>query len=80
MNDYNYFVNRECKYFAGCHGGTDKNCLFCFCPLYCYADCPGTPEYTKGNIKDCKNCFFPHRRENYDTMIEILISKNAIKS
>jgi Zn-finger protein len=77
MNDYNYFENRECKYYSECHGGADKNCLFCFCPLYHYDDCLGMPASTKNNIKDCQNFVFPHKRENYDKIIAFLQNKNA---
>lgn len=65
---YAFFQNRECEYFP-CHTGADKenfNCLFCYCPLYALGrSCGGAFRYT-GDIKDCSNCLFPHRRENYD--------------
>ena len=63
------FQNRECEYFA-CHAGADKenvNCLFCYCPLYALGrKCGGNFRYTESGIKDCTNCQFPHKRENYD--------------
>lgn len=74
-NSHRFFENRECKYFP-CHGGTGEfNCLFCYCPLYMEKNCPGNPGYLEKNgkkIKDCTNCTFPHRPENYDKVIFLL--------
>ena len=73
MVNYNYFQNRECEYFP-CHEGADPdnfNCLFCFCPLYALGDrCGGGFSYTENGIKDCSSCLRPHRRENYDKIME----------
>ena len=70
-----YFENRDCKYYP-CHKGSDEiNCLFCYCPLYRMEKCPGNPEFIqKGDktIKSCINCTFPHQKENYDKINEIL--------
>lgn len=70
---YNYFQNRDCKYFP-CHEGADPenfNCLFCFCPLYALGErCRGNFRYTESGIKDCSGCLFPHKRENYDTICD----------
>ena len=64
-----FFQNRECRYFP-CHMGVPEeefNCLFCYCPLYTLGrKCGGNYVYTEKNIKSCKDCTFPHRRENYD--------------
>ena len=72
-NDYNYFKNCECKYFP-CHEADpekDFNCLFCYCPLYALGDrCGGSFTYTEDGIKDCSRCLKPHRRENYDQIME----------
>ena len=72
---YRYFQHRECEYFP-CHKDADPenfNCLFCYCPLHFLGDkCPGTPRFTKKGVKDCTNCSFPHKKENYDTVIKIL--------
>ena len=74
-NSYRFFENKECQYFP-CHKGvTDFNCLFCYCPLYRLEHCPGNPKYIEKDgitIKVCTDCIFPHRSENYDTIIEIL--------
>lgn len=74
-NSYQFFENRACQYFP-CHKGlSDFNCLFCYCPLYQREDCPGNPLWLKREgrrIKDCTNCTFPHRPENYDKVIGIL--------
>ena len=70
-----YFENRDCEYYP-CHKGMDEiNCLFCYCPLYRLENCPGNPEYRKKGdktIKSCINCTFPHKKENYDKINEIL--------
>lgn len=59
--------------------GKEFNCLFCYCPMNGYKDCPGTPEYiTLDNgrqCKDCTNCTFPHHPENYDRIMEFLSNK-----
>lgn len=76
-NSHRFFENRECKYFP-CHKGTGEfNCLFCFCPLYAKENCPGNPVYLERGgkkIKNCTNCTFPHRPENYDKVISLLSS------
>lgn len=81
QNSYRYFKNEQCKYFP-CHKieeGQDFNCLFCYCPLNQYEDCPGNPriiERESGKkIKDCTNCTFPHMPENYDYIVHFLSNK-----
>ena len=73
-----YFENRQCEYFP-CHDMEgDFNCLFCYCPLYDYDDCPGSGEYKNRNgrrIKVCTKCSFPHKAENYEKILEFLKSK-----
>lgn len=73
MANYAFFQNRECEYFP-CHRGVDEekfNCLFCYCPLYCLGDrCGGSFAYLDNGIKDCSGCLKPHRRENYDKIME----------
>lgn len=75
QNSYRFFENKECQYFP-CHKGLeDFNCLFCYCPMYLREDCPGNSKYFEKSgkkIKDCSNCTFPHRFENYDEMIRLL--------
>ena len=78
QNDSGYFENRDCRYYP-CHHAEHINCLFCYCPLYPYADCPG--EYTMiskegGEIKNCTDCMFPHEKENYGAIIRFLAKKN----
>lgn len=75
---HRFFENRSCKYFP-CHDGMegqDFNCLFCYCPLNPYADCPGTPVFREKEdgcmIKDCTGCTFPHLPENYDALLAFL--------
>ena len=73
MADHSFFQNRECSYFP-CHKGADLetfNCLFCYCPLYALGDrCGGSFVYTETGIKDCTNCLKPHRKENYEKILE----------
>ena len=75
MAHYDFFQNRECEYFP-CHPGADKetfSCLFCYCPLYALGDrCGGCFTYTEKGIKDCSGCLIPHRRENYEKILEQL--------
>ena len=72
MPHYSFFQNRECEYFP-CHKGADPetfNCLFCYCPLYALGKkCGGGFRYNEKGFKDCTNCLFPHRKENYEKVI-----------
>ena len=73
MEHYKFVQNISCEYFP-CHVGVnskDFNCLFCYCPLYALGDkCGGAFSYTDNGIKDCSACTKPHRRENYDRIME----------
>ena len=73
MEHYKFNQNRKCEFFP-CHKGMreeDFSCLFCYCPLYALGDkCGGNFEYLENGIKDCGNCLIPHRRENYDRIME----------
>ena len=73
MSHYDFFQNRECEYFP-CHQGADPenfNCLFCYCPLYALGDkCGGAFAYLPNGIKDCSKCLKPHRRGNYEKIME----------
>lgn len=82
-NSYKFFENKDCQYFP-CHKGlTDFNCLFCYCPLYLAENCPGTPEYITRDdgtvLRDCTNCVWPHRPENYSEVVKAIISANQKK-
>lgn len=76
---FKYFENRECEFYP-CHGINEINCLFCFCPLYSKENCGGNPKYIlKENsdgktikIRDCSDCIFPHKKENYGEIIRRL--------
>ncbi len=69
---YSFFSHGECEFFP-CHAGADPknfNCLFCYCPLYALGkDCGGNFRYLEGGVKDCTNCTFPHKRENYAAIV-----------
>ena len=73
MEHYKFCQNRACEFFP-CHKGigeSDFNCLFCYCPLYALGDkCGGNFTYLENGIKDCSNCRIPHRKENYDRIME----------
>ena len=73
MEHYKFCQNRQCEFFP-CHKGMkeeDFNCLFCYCPLYTLGDrCGGNFTYLDNGIKDCSSCLMPHRRENYDRIME----------
>jgi Zn-finger protein len=46
--------------------------------MYLIEKCPGNPNFIdKGEkrIKDCSNCTFPHRPENYDKVMAVLREK-----
>lgn len=74
-DDFCYFENHECKYYP-CHKGSDNiNCMFCFCPFYTFANCPGNPTFIEKNgvkIKKCTDCLFPHLKDNYSKVISLL--------
>ena len=69
---YRFFRHRDCEMFP-CHTGVppeDFNCLFCYCPLYALGEaCGGQFSYTASGVKNCKDCNFPHRRENYGAVL-----------
>lgn len=73
-----FFANYSCEYFP-CHElKGDFNCLFCYCPMYAYDDCPGNKTYIENNgcrIKVCTDCTFPHKPENYEKIIRFLTYK-----
>lgn len=72
MENYKFFQNKACEYFP-CHrcDGESFSCLFCYCPLYALGDkCGGNFRYTENGIKDCSGCLIPHRKENYDHIME----------
>lgn len=75
MGNYSFFQNRQCEYFP-CHANDDPdnfNCLFCYCPLYALADqCGGNFRYTESGIKDCSACLKPHRKENYQKIVDAM--------
>ncbi|MCI5568396.1 MAG: cysteine-rich small domain-containing protein [Lachnospiraceae bacterium] len=74
-----FFSNRKCEFFP-CHKTTGEfNCLFCYCPMYHFENCPGNPAFKEKHgrrIKVCTGCDYPHRPENYDSVIEFLSKKN----
>ena len=66
---YAFFQNRDCEYFP-CHQTQHPenfNCLFCYCPLYALGEnCGGNFKYTQDGIKDCSDCLVPHKKKNYE--------------
>lgn len=78
-NSYKFFSNIDCEFYP-CHKGLKDNfnCLFCYCPFYLWEECIGNPKYidVEGKkIKDCSNCVFPHKAENYDRIINEIMKK-----
>lgn len=81
MEEYKLFVHKDCEFYP-CHklaDGEVMNCLFCYCP-FMFRDCRsfGNPTDLEVNgkvIKDCSNCTFPHKPENYDKMMDLLIKE-----
>ncbi len=71
-----YFLNKECEYYP-CHNLAEErfSCMFCYCPLYDMEDCGGDYTYTEKGAKNCKNCTFPHDRDNYSKVIKKLKEK-----
>lgn len=70
MSEHFKFVqNTQCEYFP-CHSVADPetfNCLFCYCPLYALGeDCGGNYEYLAKGVKNCANCFLPHKKDNFE--------------
>ncbi len=67
--NYKFFQHRECEFFP-CHKTEDEenfNCLFCYCPLYALGEnCGGNFKYTEDGIKDCSDCLVPHKKKNYE--------------
>lgn len=74
-NSHRFFANKECKYYP-CHKGIKElNCLFCYCPMYGIAKCPGNPEMIERDgkyVKKCTGCTFPHIPDNYDKVMQVL--------
>lgn len=72
---YKSFCHKECEFFP-CHDHIpegDFNCMFCFCPLYVLGEkCKGNFKILENGWKDCSACSYPHRKENYDKVIETL--------
>jgi Zn-finger protein len=67
-----FFEHKEFEYYP-CHSTIEEiNCLFCFCPLYFLADCPGLPRYLDNKAKDCSICTFPHDKNKYDLIMAYL--------
>jgi len=73
--DYSYFENRDCLFWK-CHDVDYErdgfNCMFCRCPYYYKANCPGIENgdglILKNGAKDCVKCDYNHRYENRQEM------------
>lgn len=76
--NYKCFSHRDCEFYP-CHRGADPdhfNCLFCYCPLYLLGkECGGQYRILENGVKDCSDCLFPHRPENYDKVVQKLQQK-----
>ena len=73
MYNYNFFQNKDCKFYP-CHKNIKDdqfNCLFCYCPLYALGEkCGGNFKYTNKGIKDCSDCNIPHIKDNYEMITD----------
>lgn len=73
--NFSFFSHKKCEYYP-CHKGIEEkdfNCLFCYCPLYALGEqCGGDFTYSQSGKKDCSNCVIPHRRENYEYIINCI--------
>ncbi len=81
-NCSSFFANKDCEYYP-CHPGLKEfNCLFCYCPMNYAEKCPGNPEFIRTKdgriIKNCMNCDFPHRPENYEKIIQFMKKKMPV--
>ena len=80
---YAFFQNRDCEFFP-CHDGVPEesfNCLFCYCPLYVLGeDCGGDYLYNENGVKSCKLCSIPHRRDNYEVLLNRFPELTALAS
>ncbi|MBI4856557.1 MAG: cysteine-rich small domain-containing protein [Acetobacterium woodii] len=76
-SNFKFFQHGDCEYFP-CHkinNSDDFNCLFCYCPLYALGEnCGGNFTRTDKGIKNCSNCSYPHHKENYDGVLEKLLT------
>ena len=76
--NYKCFSHRACEFYP-CHREADPdhfNCLFCYCPLYLLGtECGGNYKILANGVKDCSDCLFPHRPENYDKVVQNLQQK-----
>jgi Zn-finger protein len=68
--NYKFYQHKKCEFFP-CHKGIDKknfSCIFCYCPLFI-----NKIGYCLNNdFGKCETCIFPHKKENYNKIIEIL--------
>jgi Zn-finger protein len=73
MPEYEFFSHKRCEAFP-CHNvaAENFNCLFCFCPLY-RLECPGAFKTMANGVKDCSDCAYPHKKDNYKHIIKILM-------
>lgn len=76
-HNYRFFQHKDCEFFP-CHQVehdqiANFNCLFCYCPLYALGErCGGNFYISEKGVKVCTNCTFPHKRENYDQVMNKL--------
>jgi len=69
MKNYNFFQHKECNFFP-CKDVPKLNCLFCFCPIYCIANCGGNYTILDNGWKDCSKCNLPHSDDGYNIIIK----------
>ncbi len=83
MENHKFFSHISCEYFP-CHKVDDTkdfNCLFCFCPLYMLGnECGGNFSYNEKGIKNCTDCLIPHKKNNYEYIMNKLKEHNGGKN
>jgi Zn-finger protein len=86
LHDHTYFENRSCIFFP-CHPEEDIvkegfNCMFCRCPYYNKATCPGIESgvatILENGCKDCTNCAYNHKYENRVEMSLAYVTKEEM--
>lgn len=75
-SSYRFFENKDCQYYP-CHTDMEHiNCLFCYCPLYTQANCPGTYRYL--NV-DCEATCEPKEITKQISQVHSTINDRKIK-
>ena len=76
--NYKCFSHRDCEFYP-CHRNADPGPFqlpFLLLSLYFLGrECGGEYRLLDNGVKDCSDCLFPHRPENYDAVVQKLQQK-----